>query len=97
MIVPAVVIAQAIRGGPSDAAINWALRRIGEQTIVTPALARQAGVLLGATATTNVVAALVVAEALQLLPATILTSDPRDIHRLVDADTARGRVHVVAV
>ena len=97
IVVSAVVIAQAIRGGRGDAAINWALRRIGEQIPVTPALARQAGALLGATGTTDVVDAVVVAEALRVLPATILTSDPRDIHVLLAADPARGRVRVVTV
>src|SRR5690242_12032395 len=79
IVVSAVVIAQAIRGGRGDVAINWALGRIGEQVPVTPALARQAGALLGATGTTDVVDAIVVAEALRFLPATILTSDPGDI------------------
>jgi hypothetical protein len=97
IVVSAVVIAQAIRGGAGDAAVNWALRKIGMQLPVTPALARQAGALLGATGTTDVVDAIVVAEAVRFLPATILTSDPRDIHVLVAADPARGRVRVVAI
>jgi hypothetical protein len=97
IVVSAVVIAQAIRGGRSDAAINWALRRIEEQAPVTPALARHAGALLGATGTTDVVDAIVVAEAVRYLPATILTSDPRDIQLLVAADPARGRVRVVTI
>lgn len=97
VVVSAAVIAQAIRGGARDAPINWALRRIGEQLPVTPELARHAGALLGATGTTDVVDAIVVAEACRVLPATILTSDPRDIHPLVAVDPACGRVRVATV
>lgn len=97
IVVPAVVIAQVIRGGPRDAPINQALKQVHQQTGVTPMLARQAGVLLGATSTTDAVDALVVAEALQSLPALILTSDPGDIRRLVMSDTAHARVQVIPV
>ena len=97
IVVPAVVIAQAIRGGSRDAAVNWALNRIDKQLPVTPALARQAGALLGVTGATDVVDAIVVAEALRVLPAAILTSDPRDLHVLVAADPARGRVRIVTI
>src|SRR4051794_34633958 len=83
LVVPAVVIAQAIRGGARDAPINRVLKQVDQLAPATPALARQAGVLLGATATTDVVDALVVAEALRVLPASILTSDPNDIRRLL--------------
>ncbi len=97
VVAPAVVIAQAIRGGPADAPINQALKRVGEFTPVTPTLARQAGLLLGATRTTDVVDALVVAEALRILPSVILTSDPSDIRLLVQSDPAHPRVQVVPV
>lgn len=97
VVVPTIVIAQLIRGGPADAPVNHALKQVGEFSLVTPALARQAGVLLGATRTTDVVDAVVAAEALRALPAVILTSDPKDIRLLVQQDPAHGRVQVVAV
>jgi hypothetical protein len=97
VVVPTVVIAQAIRGGPRDAPINQALKQVDQFTNVTPLLARQAGTLLGATATTDVVDALVAAEALRLLPTTILTSDPGDMRRLLMEDRAHGRVQIIAV
>src|SRR5438067_174152 len=97
VVVPAVVIAQVIRGGPADAPVNQTLKRAGELAPVTPMLARQAGVLLGATGTTDAVDALVVAEALRVLPAVILTSDPRDIRVLVQSDRAHPRVQVISV
>ena len=97
VVVPAVVIAQTIRGGPADAPINQALKRVGEFAPVTPLLARQAGVLLGATGTTDVVDALVVAEALRVLPTAILTSDPNDLRLLVQSDPSHARVQVISV
>ncbi|HEX5501850.1 MAG TPA: hypothetical protein VFW96_04475 [Thermomicrobiales bacterium] len=97
VVVPAIVIAQAIRGGPADAPVNRVLKQVDAFPPVTVRLARQAGVLLGATRTTDVADALVVAEALRLLPAVILTSDPGDIRRLVQSDSAHPRVRVVPV
>jgi hypothetical protein len=97
IVVPTVVIAQVIRGGPRDAPINQALKQVHQLASVTPLLARQAGVLLGATSTTDVVDALVVAEALRSLPAVILTSDPGDIRRLAMSDKAHARVQVIPV
>jgi hypothetical protein len=97
VVVPTVVIAQVIRGGPRDALINQALKQVRQLTGVLPLLARQAGALMGATATTDVVDALVVAEALRFLPAVILTSDPGDIRRLAMSDNAHARVQIIPV
>ena len=94
ILVPAVVIAQAIRGGRRDAALNHVLK---QAWIVptTESLARQAGVLLGSTGTTDVVDALVAVQALQHLPSTILTSDPGDLRLLLQQDSASSRVRVI--
>jgi len=92
-----VVLAQVIRGGPQDAAVNRVLKEIGEFTVITTTLARQAGVLLRKTATIDVVDALVATIALQQLPAVILTSDPGDLRTLVMADTDHPRVQIIAV
>ncbi|HEX5504699.1 MAG TPA: hypothetical protein VFW96_18930 [Thermomicrobiales bacterium] len=106
VLVPAVVVAQCIRGGPRDAPVNRVLRAVGDSLIVTELLARQAGVLLGAAADqqpadrqswSDAVEAIVVAAALQDLPAAILTSDPGDIGRLVQASQGHGQVQVIAV
>lgn len=97
IVVPTVVIARVIRGGPRDAPINQALKQIQQFPVVTPLLARQAGVLLGATETTDVVDAVVVAEALRQLPATILTSDPADIRHLAISTSAHARVQILPV
>lgn len=95
--IPTVVLAQVIRGGPQDAAVNRVLKEIGEFTVITTTLARQAGVLLRKTATVDVVDALVATIALQQLPAVILTSDPGDLRTLVMADTDHPRVQIIAV
>jgi hypothetical protein len=97
VIVPAVIIAQLIRGGPADAGINRALKIADELIPVTPLLARQASVLLGRTRTTDVVDALVAAEALRILPSMLLTSDPGDLRLLLQADPAHPRVQLVPV
>ncbi len=95
--VPTVVLAQVIRGGPQDAAVNRILKEISDFTVITTTLARQAGVLLRKTATLDVVDALVATIALQQLPAVILTSDPGDLRTLVMADTDHPRVQIIAI
>lgn len=97
IVIPVPVIAQLIRGGRADAPINRVLKGIRDFGMMTPLLARQAGVLLGRTATTDVVDALVVAEALRATPAIILTSDPGDIRVLVQSDPGHPRVQIIAV
>jgi hypothetical protein len=106
ILIPAVVVAQVIRGGPRDAPINRVLNAVRLDGIaITPAtiipvdgmLAREAGKLLGLTRTTDVVDAVVVAEAARRLPATILTSDHPDMMRLVSTLPDHARIRVVRV
>jgi hypothetical protein len=97
VVVPTVVVAQVFRGGPTDAPINRLLKFVEKVSDATLPIAQQAGVLLGATRTVDVVDAIVAAEALQALPAVILTSDPGDLRALVQSDSAHPRVQVVPV
>ena len=97
VVVPIVVVAQVIRGGPTDAPVDQVLKRVGEFAAVTLSAARQAGALLAATGTTDVVDALVVVEALRLLPAAILTSDPGDLRLLLQRDPSHARVRIIPV
>ena len=97
VVVPVVVVVQVIRGSPSDAPVNQALKQAGEFAAVTLSAARQAGALLAVTGTTDVVDALVVVEALRLLPAAILTSDPGDLRLLLQRDPSHARVRVIPV
>src|SRR5262249_56225844 len=82
-LVPAPVVAQVSRS-PQQAQ----LRRFLTGCVVVPlgeAEAHEAGRLLGITKTSDVVDAVVVTTALRQQKATILTSDPDDIERLVTA------------
>jgi hypothetical protein len=63
----------------------------------TPDRARQAGVLRSRSGVLDVVDAIVVAEAVASLPALIMTSDPGDISRLLEAAGFAGRVAIIAV
>lgn len=76
----AVVVAEAIRGGPRDAPINRLLKHV----VVDPVdewMARRAGELLSATSSDATVDAIVVAAAERRAPSVVLTRDP-DIEQL---------------
>lgn len=96
IIVPSVVLAQALRGGQRDTPINRVLKSVQFVPAATDLLARQAGVLLGVTGTTDVVDALIVAEALNHLPAIILTSDPDDIRHLAMSAPGHAQLQILS-
>lgn len=81
-IVPAPVLAQVWRDPPAPNLARY-LRGTRIEPL-TEELAREAGALLGATATTDIVDATVVALAVRV-GASIMTGDVLDIKRLVDA------------
>lgn len=83
IIVPALVAAQTLRGGPSDAAI-YRLLHVVRVSFVGLRLARIAGALLGKTSTSDVAEALIIAEALRTRPTVVLTSDPQDMAVLAE-------------
>jgi predicted nucleic acid-binding protein len=93
VVVPAVVVAQAIRGGPRDAPVHRLLNAV-RVTSVDQRLARRAGELLGRTGLNDAVDALVMAEASRSGPSLLLTSDPDDMNVLAP-DTKS--VHVVRI
>ena len=79
--IPAVVLAETLRGGPRDAPIH----RVRSAVDVFPAeesTARLAGALLGKTGGTNTVDALVAAEAITT-GGDVLTSDVEDFQELL--------------
>ncbi|WP_269148644.1 type II toxin-antitoxin system VapC family toxin [Carbonactinospora thermoautotrophica] len=102
VVVSAVTLTEVLRGTPRDAAVH---RVLGAASIVpvTPDLARHAGELLGATGLGGhrcAIDALVAATALaQSRPVVLLTSDPDDLHRLVEepGEPKERRVVVVRV
>jgi hypothetical protein len=104
LVIPAVVVAETVRGGPSDARINSALKE-ARQVATTPRQGRCAGALLAKANGPSTVDALVMARALLSGgPATIATSDKGDFDQLLsiagDIDRLRSgaaRVTVVPV
>jgi hypothetical protein len=84
------------RGGRGRAGIDRVVKAVGILLPTSADVARLAGESLGRTGTTDVVDAIVAAEALAALPAVILTSDARDLTRLIEGPQAR-RVVVIGV
>jgi predicted nucleic acid-binding protein len=80
--VPAVVVAETVRGGPRDAQVNRALKAIGQIVATDEQTARTAGRLLAAARSSATVDALVVAHAVEAGGAQILTGDQEDLVRL---------------
>lgn len=81
--VPAVVLAETLRGGPRDAPVNQLLNSTARVAPTTEAIGRLAGRLQAEAGMTAVADAIVVAHALIGGPARLLTSDPDDLARLV--------------
>lgn len=80
--VPVVVLAETVRGGPRDAAVNRVLKSTGTGN-TEAGTGRRAGELLGKTRGRNTADALVAAEALQIPGSAVLTSDPDDLTALL--------------
>ncbi len=95
VVVPAVVIAEATRGGGQDAPVNQVIKAVNEVAPATEQTARQAGRLLGKSSRRGMtVDALIAAEAIAHGPAVVLTSDPKDMSELLQ-DHPQARVHRV--
>jgi predicted nucleic acid-binding protein len=97
VVVPAVVLAETLRGGPEDAQVNETLKKV-DTLVVDGALAREAAHLKRAAGIQGVAAtidALVVAAADRLGGAAVLTADPVDINRL--GEHARNRVRAIRI
>lgn len=85
ILIPAVVIAEAIRGSARDANANRLIKAVGRIDPVNEGLARHAGALLrsnGNGSSSDTIDATVVATALAAGAKNILTSDIDDIERL---------------
>lgn len=80
--IPAVVVAETIRGGPRDAPIHRILKSIGTVPEAREAHGRIAGRLLGAARSSSTIDALVVAHAVDAGGGKILTGDPEDLEKL---------------
>lgn len=82
--VPAVVVAETVRGSAADAPVNRVLEAVGEVDVADGATGRIAGGLLGAAGSAATVDAVVVATAVQAAGAVILTGDRTDLGTLAD-------------
>lgn len=87
-IVPAVVVAEAVRGGPRDAVVNRFLKH-ADTPAADVAAARTAGTLLGAVGGNATIDALLVAAAMARPGSVIVTVDRDDIPALADAAGVR--------
>lgn len=93
-VVPAPVIAQAWRGGPRQARLARVLA--GAELVLTDGpLSRRAGELLGQARTTDVLDALVALAAQDRPGCEVLTSDPADVHNLLQALNIQRTIRVV--
>lgn len=82
IVLNAVTLTETIRGGSRDAQVHM-LTKNAHVDVVDTAIATEAGRLLGRTRRCDTVDALVATTAIRLnRPATILTSDPRDLQAL---------------
>ena len=84
--VPAVVVAETVRGGPADAPVNRVLKAIGEVDVTDEVVGRTAGRLLGSAGSAATVDAVVVATAIEAGGAVILTGDAGDLGLLAADD-----------
>ncbi|MGE0727088.1 MAG: hypothetical protein AB7O92_16695 [Acidimicrobiia bacterium] len=82
--IPSVVIAETVLGSARDASVNRVIKAIGEVTATVENTGRTAGALLGAARSTSTVDALVVASAIEVGGAVVLTGDPDDLQPLAD-------------
>lgn len=87
VVIPSVVIAEAVRGSAKDAPVNRVVKAVGEVRPVSETTGRVAGALLGATGSTATIDALVVASAIELGGGVLLTNDPDDLEKLAGRHT----------
>lgn len=82
--IPAVVVAETVRGGAKDAPVDRVVKSVGNILPVDEGVGRVAGALLGRARSSSTIDALVVAHALGIGGALILTGDPHDLGALAD-------------
>jgi predicted nucleic acid-binding protein len=98
VVVSAITLTEALRGGPRDAAVHRVLPRI-TVVPVTAAIARSAGELLGTTGLSGrcAIDAVIAVTALDMeRPVVLLTSDPDDMNKLVE-EPDRPKAQRIAV
>jgi len=97
VVIPAPVLTEVHTGRRDHARVVRVVNAVDMLIATTPERARQAGELRSRSGVLDVVDAIVVAEAVAFPPALVMTSDPDDVRRLIEAAGASGRVAIVAV
>lgn len=97
VVIPTPVLAQVYRGGRDRADVDRVLNKVDAVLPTSERVARRAGELQAKTGTTDAVDAIVAAEALASVPALILTSDARDLERLLEGEPEAARIAVIGV
>jgi len=85
VVIPAPVLVEVHTGRGDHARIDRVVNAVDMLLSTTPDTARRAGELRSTSGVTDVVDAIVVAEAVAVRPALILTPDPDDIGKLIEA------------
>lgn len=80
--IPAVVVAETVRGVAADAPVNRIVKAVGEVDAADEPVGRVAGRLLGRAGSSSTVDSVVVATAIEAGGAVVLTGDPDDLGAL---------------
>lgn len=97
MVIPTPVLAQVHRGGRDRARVDRIINKVDALLPTSDRVARLAGELQAKSGTSDAVDAIVAAEALLVVPALVMTSDPDDLAILLEGAQEAGRVRVIAV
>lgn len=97
LVVPWVIVIQALNEGIGVRAIDEVLARASDAPGIDRDRAVLASGLMRVAVGNDVPDALVASEALLAIPAIVVTSDPGDLRKLLDADPRGKRVEVWAV
>ncbi len=77
--IPAVVVAETVRGKAADAPVNRVLKAVGQVDLADERIGRTAGRILGETRSNATVDALIVATVIEAGGGVVLTGDPDDL------------------
>jgi len=86
--IPAVVLAETVRGRPDDAPVSRIVKAVGDYIEVTEPDGRTAGHLLGDTGMSSTIDAIVVASTDRTGGGAILTGDAGDLRRLAESNAS---------
>jgi hypothetical protein len=97
IVVPTLVVLEALEGASAPATVERIVKKIDVEIPLLPAVTRQIPGLKRSSGVESTTDVAVVLEALAVPGSMILTSDPIDIHRILEAAGAHGRVPVLRI